>query len=117
MKKENTNTRFYPSMENTALPFYVREDLLEHLCPLVRPSVRKENLDHLFSLINHCRTTVYFVKADDTSDHPSTKNKKYKDKDKDTDKYNYKDKDGDKVQIGSNMCYIFEKHRAQGCQI
>ena len=42
-------------------------------------------------------------------------NTKYKDKDKDTDKY--KDKDKDKVKIAPNICYIFEKPRAQGCQI
>ena len=35
----------------------------------------------------------------------------HKDKDKYTDKY----KDKDKVKIAPNMCYIFEKHRAQGC--
>ena len=39
----------------------------------------------------------------------------YKDKDKDKDKD--KNKDKDKVQIGPNMCYIFEKLRAQGCEI
>ena len=42
---------------------------------------------------------------------------KCKDKDTDKDKYKDKDKDKDKVQIGPNMCYIFEKPRAQGCQI
>ena len=47
---------------------------------------------------------------------PIEQNTKYKDKDKDTDKYKYKYKDKDKVQVGSNMCYIFEKPRAQGCQ-
>ena len=56
--------------------------------------------------------TIYFVKADDTGHHLT---QKYKDKDTDKDKY--KDKDKDKVQIGPNMCYIFEKPRAQGCQI
>ena len=53
------------------------------------------------------------MKAGDTGHHPSTKNTKYKDKD--TDKYKYKDKD--KVKIGPNMCYIFEKPRAQECQL
>ena len=52
------------------------------------------------------------MKADDTGHHLT---QKYKDKDTDKDKY--KDKDKDKVQIGPNMCYIFEKPRAQGCQI
>ena len=44
-----------------------------------------------------------------------------KDKDldnvKDKDRYKDKDKDKDKVQIRPNMCYIFEKVRAQGCEI
>jgi len=53
------------------------------------------------------------VKADDSGHHPSTKNTKYKDKDRDKDK----EKDKDKVQITPNMCYIFEKVRAQGCEI
>ena len=52
------------------------------------------------------------MKADHTGNHLT---QKYKDKDTDKDKY--KDKDKDKVQIKPNMCYIFEKPRAQGCQI
>ena len=54
------------------------------------------------------------MKADDTGHHLT---QKYKDKDKCKDKYKDKDKDKDKVQIGPNMCYIFEKPRAQRCQI
>ena len=51
------------------------------------------------------------MKAGDTGHHPSTKNTKYKD----TEKYKYKDKD--EVKRGPNICYIFEKPRAQGFQI
>ena len=39
------------------------------------------------------------------------------DKDRDKDKVKDKGKDKDKVQIGPNVCYIFEKVGAQGCEI
>ena len=82
--------------------------------PPARPPVRAKNPDHLYSLINHCRTTanlsnhIFFESwRHQPSPDPSTNNTKYTDNDTDVDKD--KDKDKDKVQIGPNMWYIFER--------
>ena len=72
--------RFFSSVFRSARTSYRTFDVRPSVRPSARPSVRAKNPDHLFSLINHRRTTVNLSKEKKGKREKEKKRKRGKEK-------------------------------------